>query len=43
MQEKRVIGQTNETDESLMARYQNGDEQAFEELYRRYSGRVYAY
>src|SRR6185295_1339485 len=31
------------TDEELMRAYQGGDAQAFAELYRRHSGRVYAY
>lgn len=30
-------------DEELMLLYQNGDERALAELYRRYSGRIYAY
>lgn len=40
MREKSKLGRTDET---LMAEYQKGNEDAFEELYRRYSGRVYAY
>jgi RNA polymerase sigma factor (sigma-70 family) len=31
------------TDEDLMKAYQQGDEQAFQELYRRYSGKVYGF
>ncbi|MBK8204951.1 MAG: RNA polymerase sigma factor [Bdellovibrionales bacterium] len=31
------------TDDELMLLYQEGDERALEELYRRYSGRIYAY
>ncbi|MBK9294166.1 MAG: sigma-70 family RNA polymerase sigma factor [Oligoflexia bacterium] len=34
---------SKETDTKLMLLYQGGDEKALEELYRRYSGRVYAY
>jgi len=33
----------SETDEELMLKYQEGDEQAFEELYRRYERRIYGY
>lgn len=33
----------DESDESLMLRYQQGDYLAFEEIYRRHSGRVYGY
>lgn len=32
-----------ETDEALMQAYQAGSSEAFEELYARYSGRVYSY
>lgn len=31
------------TDEELLAAYRSGDAEAFEELYRRHSGKVYAY
>jgi RNA polymerase sigma-70 factor (ECF subfamily) len=31
------------SDEELMTAYQSGDDQAFNELYRRYSGRVYGF
>lgn len=31
------------SDEILMGLYQNGDERALEELYKRYSGRIYGY
>ena len=31
------------SDEDLMAAYRDGDPEAFEELYRRYSGRVYGF
>lgn len=31
------------TDEELMLKYQSGDEASFQELYSRYSGRVYTY
>lgn len=34
---------SEKTDDKLMLLYQEGDEKALEELYRRYSGRVYAY
>lgn len=34
---------SEKTDDKLMLHYQEGDEKALEELYRRYSGRVYAY
>lgn len=34
---------TFESDEALMRRYQGDDPQAFDELYRRHSGRVYGY
>jgi RNA polymerase sigma-70 factor (ECF subfamily) len=34
---------TFETDETLMRRYQSDDPQAFDELYRRHSARVYGY
>ena len=34
---------TFESDETLMRRYQADDPQAFDELYRRHSGRVYGY
>lgn len=34
---------TFESDEALMRRYQADDPQAFDELYRRHSGRVYGY
>lgn len=36
-------GPENPADEELMRRYASGDASAFEELYRRYSGQVYAY
>ncbi len=31
------------SDQELMILYQSGEERAFEELYKRYSGRIYAY
>lgn len=34
---------SNKNDEDLMALYQRGSERAMEELYRRYSGKIYAY
>jgi RNA polymerase sigma factor (sigma-70 family) len=34
---------TEKTDQELMLLYQDGNENAFEELYRRYSGKVYSY
>lgn len=34
---------SNENDEDLMLLYQQGSEQALEELYRRYRGKIYAY
>ena len=33
----------NQTDEELMARYANGDSNAFDELFKRYEGKIYGF